>query len=130
MGKGPCVHDVSRALLTQGMSTFSRDHRMAVLRLHLHRTAINHLSTNCSNFKDLKSILNLTKERSYATFFATGMVTVTLPGSLRAKHPIFSLLVKGVIHLCFCSSEPNLSIGPKYRDFKNLVLLVLLEATP
>lgn len=55
----------------------------------------------------------------YGSYLATGMVTVTLPGSLRAKHPILSPLVKGEIHLCFCSSEPNLSIGPKYRDFKN-----------
>lgn len=36
-----------------------------------------------------------------------------IPGSLSAKQPILSPPVKGVIHCCFCSLEPNFRIGPK-----------------
>ncbi len=39
-----------------------------------------------------------------------------LPGSLRAKQPTLSPVVKGVIHCFFCSSVPNFRIGPRYRD--------------
>lgn len=35
-----------------------------------------------------------------------------LPGSLSAKQPTCSPLANGVIHCCFCSSEPNFKIGP------------------
>ena len=36
-----------------------------------------------------------------------------VPGSLRAKQPILSPLVKGVTHRCFCSLVPNFRMGPK-----------------
>lgn len=39
--------------------------------------------------------------------------SLPFPGSLRAKQPILSPLVKGVIHCCFCSLEPNFRMGPK-----------------
>lgn len=43
-----------------------------------------------------------------------------LPGSLRAKQPTFSPVVKGVIHCFFCSSVPNFRIGPRYSDWKQI----------
>lgn len=39
--------------------------------------------------------------------------SLPLPGSLRAKQPILSPLVKGVIHCCFCCADPNFRMGPK-----------------
>lgn len=43
----------------------------------------------------------------------TGEGTGQVPGSLRAKQPILSPLVKGVTHFCFCSLEPNFKMGPR-----------------
>lgn len=82
------------------------------LRHLLHQIATNHKLLQFQRPK----IHPKPKEISYSMLFATA--TVKSPGSLRAKHPIFSPPVKGAIHWCFCSSEPNLSIGPKYRDFE------------
>lgn len=36
-----------------------------------------------------------------------------VPGSLRAKQPILSPLVKGVTHCFFCCEDPNFRMGPK-----------------